>query len=249
MQGPSLPAITAGNPATRWRLIAYGNDDMTDDKPTEAVDGEVVDAETTDLATVPDGARAGALTLRDGMELLPVAQQKAVLDEYDARRNNFQAWLLDHLKEGVHYGYVPGCVPKYDDAGNMLVTSRGRTMAIPPTQWQAKPSLYKAGALLLADLLRLKVDLEADKAAWEQMGSVAGTFVIKAIVTDAGTGEVMGCGRGIFEKGEKGMRHHSAIKMAQKRAMVDGVINSLPVLADLFTQDRDPPPPSPAPLL
>ncbi len=210
-----------------------------DDKPTEPADGDIVDAETTDLATTPDLSQPPALSdnlrpvaMKDGMQLLPVEEQAIVLAEYTKRRQHFREWLLSQMIQGVHFGFPPGCRPGNTDE----------------KQWQAKPSLYKAGALLIIDLLKLKVSYQSDKIGWEQAGSLAGTFVMLATLVDAATGDIMGEGRGIYAVGEKkGMGANSAIKMAEKRAMVDAVMHSVPMVADLFTQDLETPPPSPAP--
>lgn len=164
-----------------------------------------------------------ALTLMDGAGLLPVAQMDEALEEYDTRRKVFYTWLLGHMEQGIHYGFPPGT---YQAKGD-------------PKQWQSKPSLYKAGALLLCDLLRLRPAFAVDRDAWEQLGSRAGTFVLRCELSSRDTGEVLGEGRGIFAEGEKKMNCNSAIKMAQKRAMVDAVINTVAVVADLFTQDME----------
>ena len=49
----------------------------------------------------------------------------------------------------------------------------------------------------------------------------------------------MGEGMGVFCVGEKKMQENAALKMAEKRALVDAVINTVPVAADRFTQDLE----------
>lgn len=183
------------------------------------------------LAVTSNGADLRPISLQDGVALLPVAEQQAKLAEYDARRNCFREWLLSHFIEGVHYGVPPGCEPKQTN----------------PKQWQAKPSLYKAGALLIVDLLKLKAKFTADKEAWEQMGSKAGTFVMRCELLHPTTDRVIGEGRGVFAIGEKKMIANSAIKMCEKRALVDAVLNGIPVCADLFSQDMEEVGPNPSP--
>ena len=51
-------------------------------------------------------------------------------------------------------------------------------------------------------------------------------------------GELLGEGLGVFAVGEKKMQANAALKMAEKRAMVDAVLNTLGI-ADLFSQDLE----------
>jgi hypothetical protein len=181
------------------------------------------------------------VNLRDGVSLMSVEKQNEVLTEYDKRRENFRKWLLKHLVQGVHYGFSPGCEPKLDKAGNLMQWNKksNQYVTISKDSWQVKPSLYKAGAQLIVDLLKMRITFEADNAAWQQLGSKAGSFVFKCILVDPATGDPVGEGRGVFSVGEKGMNENAAIKMAQKRAMVDAVITTVAVCADLFTQDME----------
>jgi len=209
---------------------------MTDEQTTDLVKAE------TDLAAAQAmPALASPMSVADGLALRPVDEQRIILAEYDARRDHFLRWLLSHLKEGVHYGFPPGCGLKLDGDGNLLIWSKKQNayVAVPRTQWQAKPSLYKAGALLVVDLLKFGVVYETDTAAWEQLGAVKGTFVLRCILSDRASGKQLGEGRGIYAAGQKAMTANAAIKMAEKCALVDACINTVPVLGDLFTQDRE----------
>jgi len=230
-------------------------DGLAPPEEPEVIGGEIVCPETaapsaeTGLA-IHDG-RARPMTIQDGLSLLPVAQLGPVLQEYDDRRNFFRKWLLSHLQEGIHYGFPPGCEVKLDADGNILQYNKkkGGYVMVPKAQWRAHPSLYKAGALLLVDLLKLKPTFDADDAAWKQLGSKEGTFVFRCTLYDPASGKALGEGRGIFAVGEKYMEANPAIKMAQKRALVDAVINTVAVCADLFQQDMEDvqPPPADAP--
>ena len=185
---------------------------------------EIVKPEVVNEDLLPAKITVRPATLKDGFELASVEDQRVGLAEYDARRGFFRQWLLSHLIEGVHYGYPPGCGPSNADE----------------KQWQSKPSLYKSGALLIVDLLKIKVQYKADADAWLQMGSVPGMAVIRCTLTDHKSGTEMGEGHGIFKVGEKrGMNENSAIKMAEKRGLVNAVINAVPIMSDLFTQDME----------
>jgi len=207
-----------------------GQKSLLDPQANPQIEGEVeppaVDAEAEEVSGPPAIVAPGLvpMTFHDGAALLPVEEQRAVLAEYGKRHQCFIDWLLSQLVEGIHYGVPPGCEP------------RGTP---DPRQWQAKPSLYKAGALLVANLLKLSPRFEADQAAWTQLGKPEQTFVFKCELWSASAGKVIGEGRGTYAVGEKKMPANSAIKLAEKRALSDAIINSIPGMADLFTQDRE----------
>jgi len=174
------------------------------------------------------------MSLKDGVGLLPVEQQKAILSEYDDRRAFFLKWLFSHLKEGIHYGFPPGCEVKYNQSGDAVDYKGYR---INPAQWIAKPSLYKAGAKLIIDLLRLKPQYSSDMDTWKMMGEPKGVVVRKCTLVNPDTGDIVGEGTGAFKVGEKTMMENSTVKMADKRADVAAVMNGIPVIGELFTQD------------
>lgn len=169
---------------------------------------------------------------------LPVGEQRQVLAEYTERRDNFREWLRAQLKEGVHFGYPPGCEPKFDDNGNVLVWMKGGYKPFPKEQWLPKPSFYLAGADFVCDLLGLKPDYSADNAAWAQMGSPVNTFVFACYLRSRSNGEIVGEGRGVRVVGQKGGDANNAIKMAMKSAKVAAVLDTYG-LRDLYTQDLE----------
>lgn len=152
--------------------------------------------------------------------MVPSETMLEALSEYEERRKTFREWLLRQLRQGVHYGYPPGCQPRNN---------------VDPLQWQHKPSLYKAGADFVCDLMGVRDEYEADNSAWEQLGSPKGTFVFACRLFSR-KGELIGEGRGAFAVGTKGMKENAGIKMAKKSAKVDAAINAWG-LSDLFTQD------------
>ena len=176
-----------------------------------------------------------------GISLLPVEQQNVVLTEYKARRDNFRRWLLSQLREGIHYGFPPGCECRYDADGNLLQWNqkKGSYVPISAKQWTAKPSLYKAGALFLIELLRLKDSYKSDMDAWKMMGGQTGVIVRTCSIINPVSGDILGEGTGAFKVGGKGMDENAAVKMADKRAAVAAVINTIAVCGDLFTQDLE----------
>ena len=176
----------------------------------------------------------------ENMRLPAVEQQRSMLAEYSERRTCFRQWLLGQLKQGIHFGFPPGCESRFDEQGNLLQFNRktGQWLPVPKSQWQARPSLYKSGALFLVDLLRLKAEYTSDLDGWHMMGDPKGAFVRTCTLFSA-RGEKIGCGTGVFSIGDKRMDANAAMKMADKRALVAAVINSLAVCADLFTQDTE----------
>ena len=164
--------------------------------------------------------------LRHAMMTLPVESQNKMLAEYKARRDTLRVWLMQQMEQGVHYGVPPGCEPK----GNPR-----------PEQWQAQPSLYAAGADLLCDLLGLRAEFAADMEAWQQFGSKPGYLVVTCKLFSRATAELIGEGRGARKEGQKGGDANNAVKMAQKSAKVDAILNGYG-LRDVFTQDLETPP-------
>ena len=162
------------------------------------------------------------LMVYEGSLSMPVPQMTVALEEYNKRRRAFQAWLQEHMRRGVHYGDVPGI----------------RKRSTNPKQWLDKPSLYKAGACLLVDLLRIRVDPQPDNETWQMLGAVPGN-VCYAVALRTEEGRCISVGRGTMEKGEKSMNANSRAKIAVKRGLVDAVIMGVPCCADLFTQDLE----------
>jgi hypothetical protein len=167
---------------------------------------------------------------------LTVEQIKDNLADYTEKRTAVREWIRGRAVEGVHFGFPPG-IPISDKAG-----------------WKARPSLYKAGADMLCDLMKLRVEYRMDQDTWRMMGEKPGLICYIATIHNADSkffpnaafNEVLGEGRGAFLVGEKGMKENSAIKMAEKRAKIDAVLNTLG-LADLFTQDIEDDAPAPNP--
>ena len=141
---------------------------------------------------------------------------------YMQKRNAVREMLLGAMEEGTHYGYPPGC------------SSRAQN----EKQWKPKQSLYKAGADMICDLMKVRVQFDADPEAWRQLGEPIGTFVFKCSLFSRNSGELISEGRGARKVGQNKMQENASIKMAQKSAKVDAVLNAWG-LSDLFTQDLE----------
>lgn len=196
--------------------------------------GEVVEATAISIPTGP------LRDMRAGFMLMPVETMQAGLAEYSERRKAFRDWLRSHLVEGIHFGFPPGLAPRTDGEGNFLVwnSRKNRDDVVSPKQWTPKPSLYKAGANFVCDLLGAREEYKADLIAWRQLGKPDGTFVFACYLFSRATGELLGEGRGVRKVGDKGGDANNAIKMAKKCAHVDAVLSTW-ALSDLFTQDLE----------
>jgi hypothetical protein len=196
--------------------------------------GEIIETTAISIPTGP------LRDMRAGFMLMPVETMRAGLAEYSERRKAFRDWLRSHLVEGIHFGFPPGLTPRTDGEGNFLVwnSRKNRDDVVNPKQWTPKPSLYKAGANFVCDLMGARDEYKADLMAWRQLGKPDGTFVFACHLYSRATGELLGEGRGIRKVGDKGGDANNAIKMAKKCAHVDAVLSAW-ALTDLFTQDLE----------
>lgn len=206
-----------------------------------AVDTELANINENGLSTIEDRRPSAATCdIRHEMMNLPSEQMALMQTEYMNRRRQFRDWLRSVLIEGIHFGHPPGCEPKINDRGEVGIWMKGGIKYFPKEQWQAKPSLYKAGAQFICDLLNLVPACEPDMGAWQQLGNTPGVFAIKCQLFPRGKARVpenvTGEGFGVRKVGDKGGNENNAIKMAEKCAIVDAVLNSFG-LSDLFTQD------------
>lgn len=174
---------------------------------------------TTEVRHEPTSA---LVDLRKQAMSLDVETMQAALIDYQERRNTFRRWLLSQMIEGVHYGFPPGCRQQSN---------------VSEKQWKAKPSLYKAGAEFVTDLMGLRQEYVADPDGVKMLTrGDAAVCVYKCRLMSRQTGELVGEGIGAGKLGDKSADHNKTIKDAQKRAMVAAVLNTYG-LSDLFTQD------------
>ncbi len=182
------------------------------------------------------GGSSALVDLRSAAMAVDSEKMTIGLAEYADRRKTFREWLLSQLIAGVHYGIPPGCEPKFDDQGNLLIWMKGGNRAVGKDQWRHKPSLYQAGADFIIDLMNLRAEFAADLGAWEMLGKPDGKMVYKCQLFSRASGELVGEGIGARTIGDKGGDLNNGVKMACKCAKVAAVINSYG-LSDLFTQD------------
>ena len=183
----------------------------------DAEEGKVVDAEIAD--SPPQEPHAGVPAVQE-RPLTPaewVKQSDERFEFHEMQRN----WILSKLVEGVHYGIPPGCEPD---------------TKIDPKQWKARRMLYKAGAQFIAEILKWEPRFEADMTAWEQGGKVAGTHYRKCTLYRKSDHKFVGEGNGMGQVGAKRRDGNAAIKVGNKCALSDAILNATG-LSDLFTQD------------
>lgn len=185
---------------------------------------------------------------RENFMMVPLAVAERGLAEYDEIRDYFRRWLLAKLVRGVHYGFAPGCEPKWCDAsGNELPRDRathtksysnGKWYVTSMLQWMPKEGLYKAGAQTICDVLWSRPEFEADMDTWRQLGEPKGVIVLRCRIISKITDRELGQGGGIRREGQKGGDANNALKMAEKSAQCNAVINAYG-LSDLFAQDTE----------
>lgn len=114
---------------------------------------------------------------------------------------------------------------------------------------ETKPTLFKAGAELVIAWYGLRVEFVTDGATLQMMGITKDVAAFHCYLQQAmtdGTYEVVAEGRGAASLAERAGKIgvNGAIKIAQKRAMVDAVLR-LAALSEEFTQDLEDDPSNP----
>lgn len=186
---------------------------------------------------------------------------KLALTDYQERRGAFREWLLSQLIRGTHFGFPPGCSPKWclgsgaeclpADATHTIVGFGNKAQIVPLTQWTPKPSFYLAGADFVCNMLFVRAEYSADLDAWKMLSDDAESIddqgrksippklcVMRCKLFSKITNEFIGEGLGARRFGTKGGDHNNTIKMAQKSAKVAAVLDAYG-LRDLFTQDLE----------
>jgi hypothetical protein len=160
-----------------------------------------------DLAALALGANALNNTQVLAISLDFTAQWMAIMGEFIER----------NLKPGIDFGIYEG---EAKGSGNKFLT---------------KPALWKPGMEKLTIALRLRPRFRRDRATYEMAGSPPGLICYLCQLVDP-NGEVMGEGRGAATEKEKGSINN-AIKAAEKRAQMDGLLRIAGIAA--FFQDED----------
>ena len=167
--------------------------------------------ETTQLAVTASPEQQGAIEVR-------------------AQVNQIQYLMKSVLKEGEHYGKVPG------------------------TGKDAKPTLFQSGAEKIAYMFKLVPSYQVERSDYQGGHR---EYQVECTLSSRETGEVMGYGVGLCSTLESKYRYRSkwdngakrryenpdiadvyntVLKMAKKRAFVDAV-KSTTAASDIFTQD------------
>lgn len=157
-----------------------------------------------------------------------VADDKQGAIEVQQQVNQIQHLMNQVLKEGEHYGTVPGC-------GN-------------------KPTLLQPGAEKIAYMFHLVPSYEVTRT---DLGRGHREYEVKCTLTHRETGEVVGGGMGLCSTMESKYRYrnkwvngkkvkeenpdiadvlNTVLKIAKKRSFVDAV-KSTTAASDIFTQD------------
>lgn len=100
-----------------------------------------------------------------------------------------------------------------------------------------KKTLTKAGSEKICLLFNVEAKFRKDDETLSMVGDTKGVICFLCELIDRKTGRVVSEGRGACTTAEKGNKINTAIKIAQKRAKVDAVLN-MAGLSDRFTQDK-----------
>lgn len=101
-----------------------------------------------------------------------------------------------------------------------------------------KPTLLKPGAEKICRMFRTRPEWTPDLETWKMLGSEPGNICMRCTIISNETGAIIGEGRGACKVGEKKTTNENqAIKIAQKRALVDAALYTF-MLSELFTQDE-----------
>lgn len=100
-----------------------------------------------------------------------------------------------------------------------------------------KKTLTKAGSEKICLLFNVEAKFRKDEETLSMIGDVKGVIAYLCELIDRKSGRVVSEGRGACAVAEKGGKINTAIKIAQKRAKVDAVLN-MAGLSDRFTQDK-----------
>lgn len=150
--------------------------------------------------------------------LMSADELKKQIEQEKEVRKVITDYIKSELKDGI-------------DFGTITIKSRDGSR-----EYTSKPTLFKPGAEKISSIMHLRATFTKDNDTWEMSGKVPGLFCYICHLINT-KGEIVGEGRGAANVKEKaGWIENNAIKIAQKRAMVDCVIRT-GQLSDVFTQD------------
>lgn len=139
-----------------------------------------------------------------------------------------EKYVLDELKVGVDWGYI---AKRHKDTGKIITDDEGKIVTVGD-----KPSLFKGGAERILTRMHCTATIKRDSDTWEMLGSPKGVICYIAEIWDDKK-EKTGEGRGCANLQERTIHsENTCAKIAKKRAIVDGVIQSFG-LSSKFTQD------------
>jgi hypothetical protein len=226
---------------------------LLDPKPVEFSIPEEHDAPARATGLMlSDPQPPSLMEFRETMMFMSPERRKEALTFWWDGRVDLREWILSKLTEGLHYGFVPGCEPKYCDSKGKLCakevawgTLGYKGSLVPLESWKPKPGLYDAGAALIRDLMWVYSKESADMETWEQLGKQPGHIVRKSQLFSRINDKFLGEGTGARLLGQKGGDINNSVKMADKNARVAATINTWS-LQDLFeivepTDDPNPP--------
>lgn len=211
-----------------------------EDTRVSPADGELA-LDETDSQVEPEGSQEALEALRAGAKPLPVEQMGPAIRQFFKQRAESRKLLRSLMVEGVHFGYPPGFKPKIDRDGNYLTYKKQKDgtwkeIKTSPKEYTKTESLYKAGAELICDIFGARPEYKPDGTG----SSPACCSMLCRLFSKSG--ELLGEGHGACaikkDKDYADIAANKAVKMAEKRALVNAVLDTYH-LSDLFTQDLE----------
>lgn len=157
--------------------------------------------------------------------MTPAELQKQVKIETE-KRKIITDFIKQHMIEGVDFGKI-----------HMFKNCADKKSCKIKGHW-SKDTLFKPGAEKFCSLFRYKAEYTKDADTWEMLGSIPGTIALICKLYTSGSNILVGEGRGICSVKEKDGNANVAVKIAEKRAKINSVLQT-GGLSDFFTQDLE----------
>ena len=166
------------------------------------------------MTDTPDNSQLATVTVQAAplVKGQAAAEMRAWIEDHQERRAVAITYIKDNFKEGVDYGPAD---PRSD-----------------------KKTLLKPGGEKLCRLFNTMPRWEMDRDTWTMLGGKPGVVCYRCTIISKANGEVVGEGRGAGTVGAQGRDENKAVKIAEKRAIIDAALYTF-CLSELFTQDLE----------
>lgn len=168
----------------------------------------------------------GMVTTQDRLSLMTPNQLREQVKIETKKRMIITNYIKQHMVEGVDYGKI-----------HINKDCRDKKNCKEKWHW-SKDTLFKPGAEKFCSLFRYKAEYCKDADTWEMLGSIPGTIALICKLYTSESNIIVGEGRGICSVKEKDGNANVAVKICEKRAKINAVLQT-GGLSDFFTQDLE----------